>query len=833
MSACAIAEATEQTAMPSAGGDPNTVEDAVWPSPEWQTATPAELGMDGALLDQARDYALTGGGSGMVIRGGKLVHSWGDPAQLYDLKSTTKSIGSAALGLALLDHRLSLTDPAQQHLPGVGVPPARNAATGWLDNLTILHLATQTAGFDKVGGFTGLLFEPGTAWSYSDGGINWLADILTAVYGSDLNDLLFTRVFSPIGVAPEALTWRNNSYRDTLIDGLARREFGSGIDANVDAMARIGYLYLRGGEWNGQRILPETFVDQVSQPAPGVAGLPVRNAAEHPNASDHYGVMWWNNRDARLAGVPTDAYWSWGLKDSLIVVIPSLDLVIARAGDGWRPGWNSDYSVLEPFIQPVAQSVSGVGAGQPTPYSPSALVTGIEWAPVESIVRAAPDSDTWPMTWGDDGALYTAYGDGFGFDSRPSKKLSLGYAKVIGPPTDFTGIDIPSATGEHTGGRHRGKKASGMLMVDSVLYAWVRNANNNGEQCQLARSTDHAVTWEWSPWTFAEFGYCAFLNFGQNYAGARDSFVYMYTPDTPSAYLETDAVVLTRVPMDRITEREAHEFFAGLDDSGEALWSANIDERQATFTYPGAANRLDVTYNAPLDRYLMTLRSQALNGGIDQFSIFDAPQPWGPWTTVYHTRKGNTDEPLSADIDWGEAQHIPSSWISEDGREFYLVFSGDDSFSVRRATLTVATDVTAPVVDILAPTEGAQVSGTVLITAQASDESVLESVAFAVNGTSIGTDPTAPYEMTWDTSDVIAGAYELTATATDTSGNQASDSIQVSVAPIDPTTASAAVTSDPTVPSGRGGGGSAGVVALLMLLAAATGVSTRSGVRRG
>ena len=63
----------------------------------WQRATPAEMGMNEHLLDHARDYALRGGGSGIVIFKGKQVYSWGDLKQQYDLKSTTKSIGVTAL----------------------------------------------------------------------------------------------------------------------------------------------------------------------------------------------------------------------------------------------------------------------------------------------------------------------------------------------------------------------------------------------------------------------------------------------------------------------------------------------------------------------------------------------------------------------------------------------------------------------------------------------------------------------------------------------------------------------------------------------------------------
>jgi hypothetical protein len=65
--------------------------------------------------------------------------------------------------------------------------------------------------------------------------------------------------------------------------------------------------------------------------------------------------------------VPRDAYWGWGQGDSLIVVIPSLDIVIARAGDigpfvadqrVWgETDWNGDYAVLAPFLNPIVQSV--------------------------------------------------------------------------------------------------------------------------------------------------------------------------------------------------------------------------------------------------------------------------------------------------------------------------------------------------------------------------------------------------------------------------------------------------------------------------------------------
>ena len=63
------------------------------------------------------------------------------------------------------------------------------------------------------------------------------------------------------------------------------------------------------------------------------------------------------------------------------------------------------------------------------------------------------------------------------------------------------------------------------------------------------------------------------------------------------------------------------------------------------------------------------------------FGIYDAPEPWGPWTTVYFS-------PVW-DVGPGETSSFPTKWMSEDGKTLHLVFSGDDFFSVRKAILTV------------------------------------------------------------------------------------------------------------------------------------------------
>ncbi len=661
-----------------------------WPGATWPGAAPAAVGLDAETLMEARDYALSAGGAGCIVRHGNVVMKWGDTRRLFDLKSTTKSFGATALGLALLDGKVRLDDPAQKYHPTFGVPPESNAQTGWLGKITLRMLANQTAGFEKPGGYQPLLFEPGTAWHYSDGGPNWLAECLTLVYARDIKEVLFERVFDPIGIARSDLRWRNNAYRPHEINGLPRREFGSGISANIEAMVRFGYLYLHKGNWDGREILSPEFVRLASHTGPELKGLPVRDS-QHGNASAHYGLLWWNNNDGALAGVPRDAFWTWGLYDSFVFVAPSLDLVVARAGKSWKREPGADhYAVLEPFFGKICQAVLPPTAQGSEPGGqmsqanslppPSPVIQGIHWAPASSILRRAKGSDNWPVTWGDDDALYTAYGDGNGFRPFVKEKLSLGLARIEGGPENFQGTNLRAPSAEAVGDGKRARKASGILMVDGVLYLLVRNAGN----AQLGWSDDHGRTWMWADWRFTQsFGCPTFLNYGRNDAGARDGFVYIYSQDADSAYERADRFVLARVPKNRLRDRDAYEFFVRLGSEGQPLWSRDIAQRGAVFAHKGSCYRSGVTYDAGLKRYLWCQSGPGEDtrfaGGL---AIFDAPEPWGPWTTVFHTD--------AWDVGPGETSSFPTKWMSEDGKTLHLVFSGDDFFSVRRADLEVS-----------------------------------------------------------------------------------------------------------------------------------------------
>lgn len=333
------------------------------------------------------------------------------------------------------------------------------------------------------------------------------------------------------------------------------------------------------------------------------------------------------------------------------------------------------------FAAAKAQTPSGdVRRPGEAPYPPSPLIRALSWAPAGTIRRAAKDSDNWPMTWADDDHLYTAYGDGTGFAPKVPEKLSLGLARVEGEPDSFRGINLRSSDVEAKGDGKAGRKASGLLMVDGTLYMLVRNVDN----AQLAWSGDHGETWTWAGWKFTEgFGCPTFLNFGKDYVGARDGYVYVYSHDSDGAYTPADRLVLARVPKGRVRDRDAYEFFRDLRDDGSPSWTAEIGRRGAVFLNPGRCYRTSVSYDAGLKRYLLcqTGSDGPVRAG---FGIYDAPEPWGPWTTVSLTD--------AWDVLPGESCSFPTKWMSKDGTALYLVFSGNDSFSSRKVMLKVAGD---------------------------------------------------------------------------------------------------------------------------------------------
>jgi hypothetical protein len=321
-------------------------------------------------------------------------------------------------------------------------------------------------------------------------------------------------------------------------------------------------------------------------------------------------------------------------------------------------------------------SIFPVEAQTAAPYPASQHIFGmsIDWLTWK---RQAIGSDNWPLTWADNDQQYASWGDGGGFGATGTEgRVSLGVARIEGNWDNFTGRNVWGGKNTENPAQFGGK-SYGIVSVGGRLYKWVSPGSGveNYKEARLAMSSDHGATWTKANWAFTQQEALilpTILQFGRDYAGARDNYVYHYAIRLREATVrmiqKPGAIDLMRVPKDRIMERAQYEFFAGLDSAGNPLWVKDIQARVPVFQDAnGVGWNASVIYNAGLGRYLLaTEHSATYNGNL---GLFDAPQPWGPWTTVgYYTNW----ESRGSNFFW----NFSSKWMSADGKDFTLVFTG-------------------------------------------------------------------------------------------------------------------------------------------------------------
>ena len=665
----------------------------------WAKANPEDNGLSAAKLDSWAKALANRRTSGLLlVRNDRIVLEWYSRAYSRGRRHYTASCDKAivaALSLAVAgsDGRIGVDDLACKYIPAWRADKRKS-------KITIRQLGSHCSGIEnaeqggrqhwQLTGWKGAfwkrvpdpftmardcapaIFAPGRRFHYSNTGIAMLGYAVTAAIRrtlhKDTRTLLAKRIYEPIGLRPG--DWRIGYGETNEVDALKLVGNWGGGEFTARALARIGRLMLRRGDWQGRQIIDPAWVDELVS----YAGTPIFKDPDAPVGLS-CGLGWWNNASGRFGAVPRDAFYALGAGHQVLMVVPSLNLIMVRYGEvltGRREKVYFQRGLEQHLFTPLMAAIV-----EP-PQRPSDVIKRIDLAPVCSVVRKAAGCDNWPITWADDGHQYAAYGDGWGFKPYVKPKLSNGLAKIVGPPERFRGINIRSATGESIGDGKSGTKASGMLMVDGVLYMLMRNM----DIARLACSADRGKTWQWA-FSFTEgFGCPTFLNFGRNYAGARDRYVYVYSQDGPGAYHSYDQVALARVPKTRIADRQAYEFFAGLTRTTKPRWTKDIRKRKGVFLYPGHCRRLDVAYNAGIGRYLMALAFDHAG----KWGIFDAPEPWGPWTTAYCDMTG--------EIPSLHSYRLPTKWISKDGLTMWLVFSGYhhlcpewDAFCLRKMTV--------------------------------------------------------------------------------------------------------------------------------------------------
>ena len=354
------------------------------PAGAWERRSPSAMGMDSVKLADAIAYAIEkesktprdlelnhyqsfgrepfgaaigplaprGGATGVIVRKGYVVATWGDPTAVEITNSVTKSFLSTVVGLAFDAGRIrSVDDTVSQVMPpilraypnGTGLGADWPGDAKWLRPFDSPHNKRLTWDnlLRQVSDWEGTLWgkpewadrpaqqvntwttrprvEPGSAYEYNDTRVNVLALAALQLWRQPLPEILRDKIMEPIGASN---TWRWYGYDNSwiVLDGKLVQSvsggghWGGGMMINAWDMARFGLLTQRRGVWGGKQLLSEAWVTKALTPTP---------------AQPTYGYMnWFLNTDRKyVPAAPPQAFVHVGAGNNIIYVDPVNDVV--------------------------------------------------------------------------------------------------------------------------------------------------------------------------------------------------------------------------------------------------------------------------------------------------------------------------------------------------------------------------------------------------------------------------------------------------------------------------------------------------------------------------
>ncbi len=237
------------------------VDDGSWPVEDPRLHGYQAQRLDAAIDQLGREEGVYGV---LVVRSGALVAERyfreGTRTKGHNLKSSSKSILSALIGLAIEDGLVSLDHSVIDRLNVRDLPADRQAITvrdvlmmaSGLESTSYQAYNEWIASSNWVRGALALplLSEPGTEYRYSTGNTHLLSALVTAVTGRSTRDYAEERLFGPLGV--EIAGWEKDP--QGIYIG------GNNLALIPRDMARFGQLYLQNGRWHGQQVVPERWV---------------------------------------------------------------------------------------------------------------------------------------------------------------------------------------------------------------------------------------------------------------------------------------------------------------------------------------------------------------------------------------------------------------------------------------------------------------------------------------------------------------------------------------------------------------------------------------------
>ncbi len=329
------------TTLVEASRYPDQPDGVPWPTAEWpQAELPA--GVDKAVIDAAADTAFGADDAAarmrsiVVVHGGSIVYERYHPLDsadtIFSSFSVAKSVTSALIGMFVDDGVFDVDRPAPV--------PEWQSADDPRHEITLEQLLQMRSGLSWTEAYgaddpAGQMFasadwaqwvidqpleaEPGEQFDYSTGTTAVLAEIMADELGGpeQLTTFIETELLDPLGMQSTTLTK----------DPTGQFVGGLGFDNTARDFARFGYLFLRGGEWDGEQLLSEDWIDYSATPSP---------------ANPQYGAQWW------LYGPPNTMLAS-GLFGQQILVAPELDLVIVVTSTAGGAAWPALMAAYDQF----------------------------------------------------------------------------------------------------------------------------------------------------------------------------------------------------------------------------------------------------------------------------------------------------------------------------------------------------------------------------------------------------------------------------------------------------------------------------------------------------
>jgi hypothetical protein len=359
----------------------------------------------------------------------------------------------------------------------------------------------------------------------------------------------------------------------------------------------------------------------------------------------------------------------------------------------------------------------------------------------ETILRSRSLGDGYHMTWTREGHQAVGVNDGSGWADPPTAFYNTRLWTISGAPGPARFDEVASyplidrSTRPEEAPVYYG---SGLLAVGEHFYQFISTLDNAEDRprhwtgAKLIFSDDGGRTWRnrdgstpvtWEDWGeqargrfnfFQEpdgcFSLLSILQMGRNYGANRDGYIYTYSPNGNTDG-KMNELVMFRVPVARMLDRGAYEFFAGHRPDGGADWSKDIAARAPVHVFPrGWVNYTNlfpgdlvleswlpsVVYNEPLGLYMMAAAGIGVAPDGTEFGkpsylgLWVGETPWGPWRQV-HAEPAWMPGGDAAARAYGP--RIAPGWVAPDGKSFWLVWAdlnGIRSFATDQAQLSAA-----------------------------------------------------------------------------------------------------------------------------------------------